>query len=176
MYSRVYKLVAAALAALMMLLVFATPVMGEAVEGALEEAQPAESAPEEPVQEEAEVVSEQVEAAETAAEAESDAEPAPEQELIDIPETPVPLAGGPEPSVTVRAGCDIDNLQIGDELVLIAELNGFDGMEPSIRWQAREDGQWKDLQGETGTRLTIEVTRDNAGFAYRAAVDVRAVA
>ncbi len=95
----------------------------------------------------------------------------PKAELTDISDYPIPLAGV-QPSVTVRLGGDSDNLRIGDELVLYAELSGFEGLRTSIRWQAGQDGQWKDLRGENKTRLTIVITQDNADCAYRVAVDV----
>ncbi len=92
-----------------------------------------------------------------------------ETEIIE--EEPVPLAGGPAPSVTIRTSRDIKDLRIGDELVLTAELNGFQDLECAIRWQAFEDGQWKDIKGQGSTRMTIRITEDNASWAYRVAVD-----
>lgn len=92
-------------------------------------------------------------------------------EIEVIEEDPVPLAGGLAPSVVIRANRDIGNLRIGDELVLTAELNGFQGLKCAIRWQARKDGQWQDLKGQDSTRLTIRITEENASWAYRVAVD-----
>ena len=77
-----------------------------------------------------------------------------EQLLVEIPDEQVPLAGGDEPSVTVRANCDINSLQIGDRLVLTCELSGFSGMEYEIRWQARVDrsveGSRRRTRGQAG--------------------------
>jgi hypothetical protein len=97
----------------------------------------------------------------------------PEPELVEIPDEQVPLAGGPEPSISIRANRDINALHIGDSLVLTSEVTGFSGMEYTIRWQARVDGQWKDLESEHSTKLVIEITGDNADWAYRAAVDTQ---
>ena len=88
-----------------------------------------------------------------------------------IPENRIPLAGGQEPSVTVLANRSIEGLNIGDRLVLTCKLNGFDGMDCQVRWQALANGSWKDLKGEHFNTLTVEITGDNAGWAYRAAVD-----
>jgi len=59
--------------------------------------------------------------------------------------------------------------------VLTAELAGFDGMRTSIRWQAKKNGEWTDLKGEHGIRLTITMTPDNAEWAYRVAVDAESI-
>ncbi len=100
---------------------------------------------------------------------ETEPEPAGEIEIIE--DELVPLAGGPAPSVVIRANRDIKTLRVGDELVLTAELNGFQGLEYAIRWQACEDGQWRDIKGQDSTRMIIRITEDNASWAYRVAVD-----
>lgn len=102
----------------------------------------------------------------------SNEETQPEQmDLEIIEDEPVPLAGDLAPSVAIRANRDISNLRIGDELVLTAELHGFQGLECAIRWQACKDGQWQDLKGQDSTRLTIRITEENASWAYRVVVD-----
>ena len=95
--------------------------------------------------------------------------------MIEIPDEQVPLAGGREPSVNIRANRDIGALEIGDSLVLTCELSGFTGLEHEIRWQARVNGQWKDLSGENSETLVIRITSENADWAYRAAVDAKPV-
>ena len=95
--------------------------------------------------------------------------------LVDIPDEQVPLAGGPEPSVTVWANRDISALGLGDTLELTCELSGFGGLEYAIRWQACVNGEWKDLPGENSDTLNIRITRENADWAYRAAVDAQPV-
>ena len=100
---------------------------------------------------------------------ETEPEPAGEIEIIE--DELVPLAGNPTPSVVIRANRDIKTLRVGDELVLTAELNGFQGLEYAIRWQAYEEGQWRDIKGQDSTRMIIRITEDNASWAYRVAVD-----
>lgn len=95
-------------------------------------------------------------------------------ELVDNPDAQVPLAGG-EPRVSVRANRDIRALAIGDSLVLTCELSGFGGLEYAIRWQACVNGQWMDLPGENSDTLVIQITSENADWAYRAAVDAQPV-
>ena len=98
-----------------------------------------------------------------------------ETSLVEIPDEQVPLAGGQEPSVSVRASQDISAIEIGDSLVLTCELSGFDGLNYAIRWQARVNGEWRDLSGENSDSLVIKVTSENADWAYRAAVDAQPV-
>ena len=95
--------------------------------------------------------------------------------LVEIPDEQVPLAGGPEPSVTVSANRDIGTLGFGDTLELTCELSGFGGLKSTIRWQACVNGEWKDLPGENSDTLVIKITNENAGWAYRAAVDAQPV-
>ena len=95
--------------------------------------------------------------------------------LVEIPDEQVPLAGGPEPSVTVWANRDISALGFGDTLKLTCELSGFGGLEYTIRWQACVNGEWRDLPGEYSDTLNIKITRENADWAYRAAVDAQPV-
>lgn len=131
----------------------------ETAEPATDPADAVEPQPEEPQTAELEATSEP--------EAETTAEP----ELVVIPEEQIPLAGGAEPSVTISTNDNIGSLNIGDRLVLTAELTGFNGMDTSIRWQALQNGQWKDLKGENSTKLVVKITEDNADWAYRVAVD-----
>jgi outer membrane biosynthesis protein TonB len=96
-------------------------------------------------------------------------------ELVEIQDEQVPLAGGPAPTVTVRANHDLTGLSIGDTLTLTCELAGFSGLDYSIRWQALVNGQWKDLPNENAPKLIIKITGDNANWSYRAAVDAQPV-
>lgn len=193
MYSKLRKILTGALIALFMFIVIfqaamaedqiiaegASPVEVQAAETSAEPADqplPEPSAEAEP-QAAAAVDEQPVSQPEAGATIEPETEAVADPELlVEIPDEQVPLAGGQEPSVTVRSNRDINALQIGDSLVLTSELAGFSGMEYSIRWQARVDGQWKDLAGEHSTRLIIKITGDNADWSYRAAVDAQPVA
>ena len=144
-------------------------------EAASEEAAPEEAAAEEAVAEE-EVVPEEPQVEEEQLVEEPEAAVTDEPELVEIQDEQIPLAGGAQPNVSIRANRDLNALRVGDKLVLTAELTGFDGMETTIRWQAKKNGEWTDLKGENGAKLTITITEDNANWAYRVAVDVQPAA
>lgn len=133
-----------------------------------------ENTSEEPVALEPEPLEPQAEAT-VEPEATGEPETAGETILVEIPDEQVPLAGGQEPIVSVRANRDIGSLAIGDSLVLTCELNGFGGLLYAIRWQACVNGEWRDLSGENSDKLVIKVTSENADWAYRAAVDAQPV-
>lgn len=133
-----------------------------------------ETASEEPVAREPEALEPQAEAT-VEPEATGEPETSDETVLVEIPDEQVPLAGGQEPSVSIRANRDIGSLAIGDSLMLTCELNGFGGLEYAIRWQACVNGEWRNLSGEYSETLIIKVTSENADWAYRAAVDAQPV-
>lgn len=98
---------------------------------------------------------------ETAPEVSDQPEVAQEQEVT---ETPV------ERSVVVIAS--ESNLKVGDTLKLTAKLAGFDGVECKLSWQFKaQDGEWKNISGEHGETLKVELTTENIGSAWRVAVD-----
>jgi len=177
--NRIIKKITAGIMAVLLLVMMAVPVV------LAEDQSPADIEPqfEQKAEETAEPASEPGDSAEPQPEetqtaepedtAEPEAETATEPELVVIPKEQIPLAGGAEPSVTINADCNIGSLNIGDRLELTAELTGFNGMDASIRWQARQNGQWKDLKGENSTKLVVRITEDNADWAYRVAVDAQ---
>jgi hypothetical protein len=192
MYSRLRKILSGALIALLMFVVIFQAAMAEdqmtAEEASPAEVQVAETSAEpdsQPLPEPSAQAEPQAAATmdeQLVSQPEAEATIGPEMEataepelFVEIPDEQVPLAGGQEPSVTVLYNRDINALQIGDNLVLTSELAGFSGMEYSIRWQARVDGQWKDIEGEHSTKLIIKITGDNADWSYRAAVDAQPV-
>ena len=176
----VRKLFVGGLASILFFIMCGTPAIAEAPSAAEEPTMmEVPYAPEEPAMTEAQstpapsfaadVFEPQEQSGEYLLNEETEPEQVGETEIIE--DELVPLAGGPAPSVLIRANCDIKALRIGDELILTAELNGFQGLEYAIRWQAREGGQWRDIKGQDSTRMIIRITEENASWAYRVAVD-----
>ena len=173
MYSVLGRILSSALIALMMI--------GMVFQAAAEEAQTSlgMAAPEavvavdsEPSSDESaseESAAQEPEAIEPQAEATVEPEAAGETETADDTRSEhfdqqIPLAGGQEPSVSVRADRDLGSLAIGDSLMLTCELNGFGGLQYAIRWQACVNGEWRDLSGENSETLIIKVTSENADW------------
>jgi cytoskeletal protein RodZ len=98
---------------------------------------------------------------ETAPEVSAQPEAAQEQEVT---ETPV------ERSIVVVAS--ESNLKVGDTLKLTAKLAGFDGVEYTLNWQVKaQHGEWKNISGEQGETLKVELTAETIGSAWRVTVE-----
>ena len=110
---------------------------------------------------------------------------------LDLLETAVPDEGtpngeaSPEPTVTVTpeptpvartlgigSSIPYDQLQIGDTLVLTAEVTGYDGLDVALQWQQYADGTWENIQGATEATLTVSITEDNLQRAWRYSIAV----
>ena len=82
-----------------------------------------------------------------------------------VEETPVP---GVEGEVEIYLVADGD-IYIGDTVKLVAEVEGYT-LAYTLQWQYNDGSDWKDVEGETDDELEIEVTEENAAWAWRIAV------
>lgn len=86
-------------------------------------------------------------------------EPQPEEE--ELPETAEEEQVA-ERSIQIRALFDGKELSYGDEVTLIAELSGYDGVAYELQWQtSADDAEWTDVPDATGASHTITVTEEN---------------
>jgi type IV secretory pathway VirB10-like protein len=119
--------------------------------------------------------------------------PAPEAEETPAPEEALPTEDPVEsPRVFLKEEIDAMNPnrkirfyaswgnkaapEMGDQIILHAQLSGYDGLEYTIRWQFKKSAQdaWQDMsvQGET---CTITLTQENLDWLFRVAVDITGV-
>jgi len=129
-----------------------------------------EAAPEVPAEEAAQEAAPEVPAEEPGVAEEEAVEDEPE--VIEILDEEVPLYGGAQPRVEIETNCDVASMELGDTLVMTAELIGFDGIDYSLNWQVSDGGEWEDVKDATEKELTVVITEENADCSWRLAVIV----
>ncbi len=107
---------------------------------------------------------------------EATAQPEATPEATAQPETTPEATAQPEAtpaaerSITVEAS--ESTLKVGDTLKLTAKLTGFDGIEYKLNWQVKAPGEdWKDISGEHGETLKVELDAQSVGCAWRVVVE-----
>ena len=67
-------------------------------------------------------------------------------------------------------------LNYGDEVRLIAVLNGYDNCIYTLQWQQSADNaSFRDIAGATGTSYRFKVTEENSGYYWRLVVMITGV-
>lgn len=148
----------------------ATPAETPA-QAAQEEASASEEAPaaeEIPAEEEAPAVEETINKEETPQD-----EPDPEAVLL----AEIQDALDPSRSVRLTARWDGDELFIGDEVRLKAELKGYDGVTYTLVWQYNLDpsdpeNEWQTYTAGGANTITFTVDETNCGWYWRVLVNV----
>jgi hypothetical protein len=109
---------------------------------------------------------------------EASAEPEATPEVTAQPEATPEVTAEPEATPEAVAQRDIkvvaseSSLKVGEMLKLTAKLTGFDGIEYKLTWQVKVPGEdWKDLSGEHGETLKVELDDDSIGCAWRVVVE-----
>lgn len=131
------------------------------------ETEPAEEEGEaEPAEEEGEVET-----------AEEDAEAEPAEETEEEPFEVDPLEAETEENGKIELGlqlnADPSTLADGDTLVLTAVVTGAEEGTYAIRWQCDGGcGNWQDIEGQTGERISVTVSEEVRGFSWRYLVDM----
>ena len=65
-------------------------------------------------------------------------------------------------SIRIYAVFDGETLSLGDEVTLVAELEGYDNAQYELQWQMSADNtEWVDVPGATGTSYTMVLTEEN---------------
>ncbi len=124
---------------------------------------------------------------------EAEETPAPEAEETPAPEEALPTEDPVEsPRVFLKEEIDAMNPnrkirfyaswgnkaapEMGDQIILHAQLSGYDGLEYTIRWQFKKSAQdaWQDM-GVQGETCTITLTQENLDWLFRVAVDITGV-
>ena len=107
--------------------------------------------------------------------AEPTAEPTPEVTVE--PEATAEPTVEPTPDATpinrsVEVEAEDSSLQVGDTLKLTAKLTGFEGVKYTLTWQVMVPGEdWKNIDGENGETLKVELSEENIGASWRVAVE-----
>ena len=107
--------------------------------------------------------------------AEPTAEPTPE--VTAEPEATAEPTVEPTPDATpiirsVEVEAEDSSLQVGDTLKLTAKLTGFEGVKYTLTWQVMVPGEdWKNIDGENGETLKVELSEENIGASWRVAVE-----
>lgn len=79
-------------------------------------------------------------------------------------------------SVSIYAAYDGDTLSFGDEVTLIAVLNGYENTAYALQWQTSPDDQaWEDVAGETAASYTFVIGEANYTHFWRVAVTITGV-
>ena len=77
----------------------------------------------------------------------------------------------PERSVSLIASTPSSELEMGDEVLLTAILQGYDGAQVQIDWERLVDGAWQPI-GQSGRTLLIKVDEQTAQSSWRFTVTV----
>lgn len=141
--------------------------------------------------EETEAEAEAAEATETEAEAEAEGTEATEAEAIEAEATPAEAVELPTNarlmaiiedelnaarSVSIYAAYEGDTLSFGDEVTLIAVLNGYESTAYDLQWQVSPDDQaWTDVAGETAASYTFTIGEANYTHFWRVAVTITGI-
>ena len=81
----------------------------------------------------------------------------------------------PNRSVLVKTYWGGEKVGVGDTISMSAVLEGYEGLEVSIRWQYDTgDGQWYDTG--SGNNYSFILSADNYFYSWRAVVDVLNIA
>ena len=78
---------------------------------------------------------------------------------------------------SVQIVCLNEEIEIGDEVILVAKLTGFEDASCSLQWQwlvKNEQGEmeWQDVPGATGVRYTYTMTEELVSRQWRVLVEV----
>lgn len=77
----------------------------------------------------------------------------------------------PERSLSLIASTPASELKMGDEVLLTAVLNGYEGAQVQIDWERMVDGEWQSI-GQSGRTLLIKVDEQTAQSSWRFTVTV----
>lgn len=81
-----------------------------------------------------------------------------------------PIEAVPEAEGTVEIWLVADgDIYLGDTVKLMAKVEGY-AVAYTLQWQYNDGSDWRDIAGETGNTLEIEVTEENAAWEWRIAV------
>ena len=107
------------------------------------------------------------------------AEPTEEPTVEPTAEPTAEPAEEPAPVVerSVQIVCLNEEIEIGDEVILVAKLTGFEDASCSLQWQwlvKNEQGEmeWQDVPGATGVRYTYTMTEELVSRQWRVLVEV----
>lgn len=85
-----------------------------------------------------------------------------------VEDEPIETVPGAEGTVEIRLVADGD-IYLGDTVKLVATVEGYT-VAYTLQWQYNDGSDWRDIAGETGDTLEIEVTEENAAWEWRIAV------
>lgn len=102
--------------------------------------------------------------------------PAVEDEAEEEPELDLSELLNPERHVVMRANWNGEEIHFGESLELQAVPVGYDNAVYTLQWQTKaEGGEWQDVEGETDSVFTCEVTEDNYLNQWRVLLTVTGV-
>ena len=137
------------------------------------EAEEPEAPAEEPEDEEPEAPAEESESEEPEVPTE---EPTEEPEEVEEPAEEPEAALNPDRSIEIRVIYDGDELSFGDEVTLVAELNGYENTVYELQWQmSLDNAEWTDVADATGASYTMAVTEENYYAFWRVIVTVKEI-
>lgn len=78
----------------------------------------------------------------------------------------------PDRTIDIYAVHEGKYLTYGDEVTLVAVLNGYGSLVYNIQWQVSRDGSWEDLSGAHTTAYSFVLNEDNYNYNWRILVNI----
>lgn len=78
----------------------------------------------------------------------------------------------PDRTIDIYAVHEGKYLTYGDQVTLVAVLNGYGSLVYNIQWQVSRDGSWEDLSGAHTTAYSFVLNEDNYNYNWRILVNI----